>query len=85
MPNPTWQETSALSEATACSVWGNLLGETLFQFDTGVIRGHFDFPQASQQFVVLPFSYKLQWETNSTTINSPENLSPETGDKSLPG
>jgi hypothetical protein len=37
-----------LSEATACSVWGNLLGETLSQFDTGVFRGHFDSTQASR-------------------------------------
>jgi hypothetical protein len=37
MPSSTWQGTSVLSEATAYSVWGNLLGETLCQFGAGAL------------------------------------------------
>ncbi len=37
-----------LTEATACSVWGNLLGETFSHFGMGAIHDQFDFLQASR-------------------------------------
>jgi hypothetical protein len=53
-----------LSEATACSVWGNLLGETLSQFGTGAIRGHFDFLQTSCSSKFFLFPAKSQLDAN---------------------
>jgi hypothetical protein len=71
MPNSTLQGTSVLSEATACSVWGNLLGETLSQFGTVTIRGHFDFIQASPSSKFFLCLQNLSGRPNITAIKNP--------------